>query len=104
MIIFVDIDGTIALTPKKKDGNLNYSAAIPRINQIEKINKLYKKGHTIVYWTARGVVSKKDYYKLTLKQLKKWGCLFNEFRCGKKGKKPFFDLLIDDKSKRIEEL
>jgi hypothetical protein len=38
-----------------------------------------------------------------LKQLVDWGCKFNYLKCGGEHK-PHFDLVIDDKAKRIEEL
>ena len=50
MIIYVDIDETICVSPEDRD----YSKAIPIQKNIEKINNLYYNGHTIVYWTARG--------------------------------------------------
>ena len=68
---------------------------------IEKINKLYDQGNEIKYWTARGTLSKKNFYDLTFKQLKSWGCKFHELSVGKK---PVYDLLICDKTKRIEEI
>lgn len=96
MIIYVDIDETIARTPTTRD----YSKSIPIKENIKKINKLYDKGDTIVYWTARGSTTRTSWFDITQKQLKKWGCKFHELRMGK----PPFDLLIDDKTKRIEEL
>ncbi len=95
MIIYVDIDGTICET----DGS-NYSDAKPRQEQIDKINKLYDKGNTIIYWTARGTVTQIDWFDLVKNQLTLWGCKYHDFRTGK----PQYDLWIDDKSKRIEEL
>ena len=65
-----------------------------------KINTLYK-NNRITYWTARGSVSKKDYYQLTFNQLKLWGCEFHHLSVGEK---PPYDLLICDKTKRIEEI
>lgn len=95
MIIYVDIDGTICRT---KDSD--YKSAEPRQNQIDKINKLYDDGNTIIYWTARGTVTQIDWLNLVKNQLTSWGCKYHDFRTGK----PQYDLWIDDKSKRIEEL
>jgi len=95
MIIYVDIDGTICTNT---DGD--YKQAKPRFNQIDKINKLYDEGHTIIYWTARGTVTKIDWLELTQQQLYDWGCKCHDVRIGK----PQYDLWIDDKSKKIEEL
>lgn len=96
MVIFVDVDETIFHSPDVP----NYSTSIPIIKNIEKINKLFDLGHTIIYWTARGSKTKKDWYQITLNQFKKYNVKFTELRMGK----PYYDLIIDDKSKRIEEL
>lgn len=95
MNIYVDIDNTICTT----DG-LDYKNANPIIDNIKKINELFNENH-ITYWTARGSVSKKDYYDLTYNQLKLWGCKFHHLSVGEK---PPYDLLICDKTKRIEEI
>ena len=96
MVIYVDIDETICFTE-----NSDYFNSEPRHSQIEKINKLYKDGHEIVYWTARGGHSGKDWSVLTERQLNKWGCEYTRIETHKK---PSWDLLIDDKTKRIEEI
>ena len=95
-IIYVDIDETICNTP----GDRNYMNAIPIKENIEKINALYDAGHTIVYWTARGSRKKKDWHEKTKDQLNSWGVKFHELRTDK----PYYDLFIDDKNKRIEEI
>jgi len=94
-IIYVDIDGTICSLVK------DYNFAEPITAHIEKVNKLYDEGNTIVYYTARGQVTKRDWSELTMKQLNDWGCKFHEL---KMNHKPHYDLLICDKSIRIEEL
>ena len=96
MRIYVDIDNTIC----KTEGN-DYINSKPILDNIEKINKLYNEGNTIIYWTARGAVSKIDYTDLTLNQLIEWKCLFYDL---KMNTKPAYDLLICDKTKRIEEI
>ena len=96
MIIYVDIDGTICHTE-----NSDYPNSEPRQNQIDKINKLYNEGHEIVYWTARGGTTKKDWSIFTERQLNRWGCKYTRIETQKK---PSFDLFIDDLSKRIEEI
>lgn len=104
MVIFVDIDETIATFPQNKKSSdnciLNYGNVEPIFENIEKINKLYDLGHTIVYYTARGSVSGINWFQTTQIQLKGWGCKYHELRMGK----PPYDLIIDDKSKRIEEI
>jgi hypothetical protein len=100
----VDIDETICFY----DGDRIYEKAIPNSENIDKINALYLEGWTIVYWTARGSTqpnNKKrleDLRALTIKQLNEWGANYHELEMG--DKKPLFDLVIDDKAKRIEEL
>jgi len=95
MKIYVDIDNTICNT-----NGMDYENSKPITKSIEKINKLYEK-HEITYWTARGSVSKINFYELTKKQLELWGCKYNNLSVGEK---PPYDLLICDKTKRIEEI
>ena len=89
MTIYVDIDETICSTP-----GMNYEEAEPLPDRIEKINQLFEEGHTIVYWTSRGVVTGIDWEGLTKAQLWEWGAKYHELRLDK----PAFDLFIDDKS------
>jgi histidinol phosphatase-like enzyme len=90
MIVFIDIDETICDTPENRD----YTLSVPIKENIEKANKLYDEGHTIVYWTARGSVSGRDLTELTNQQIKDWGVKCHEVRLGK----PYYDLFIDDKN------
>ena len=89
MIIYVDIDETICVSPEDR----NYSFAKPIIENIKKINELYDNGDTIIYWTARGTGSGIDWRKTTEKQFSEWGVKYHELRFGK----PIYDLLICDK-------
>lgn len=95
-IIYVDIDETICKTPDDR----NYMNAIPIHENIKKINSLYDQGHTIVYWTARGSRKQINWHEKTKKQLDSWGAKYHELRTDK----PYYDLFIDDKNKRIEEI
>jgi hydroxymethylpyrimidine pyrophosphatase-like HAD family hydrolase len=97
MIIYVDIDETIC----HYEGKREYPLAVPLKDNIAKINKLYDEGHHITYYTARGAISKKDWYDLTETQLNEWGCKYHHLSVGNK---PHYDLLICDKTKRIEEI
>lgn len=90
MIIYVDIDETICYYENDRD----YNVAKPYYNRIDKINKLYDEGNTIIYWTARGTVTQENWFHVTLNQLKSWNCKFHELRMGK----PAYDLFIDDKN------
>lgn len=89
MIIYIDIDNTIFETK-----TLNYEESKPNQLMIDIANDLYKKGHTIIYWTARGTKTGINWYDLTRKQLEDGGVLYHELKMGK----PAYDLLIDDKS------
>lgn len=95
--IYVDIDETICFYKNDRI----YEEAIPNQKNIGKINSLYDDGNKIIYWTARGSVTKIDYYSLTKNQLDSWGCKYHKLSVGEK---PNYDLLICDKTKRIEEL
>jgi hypothetical protein len=106
-VALVDVDETICFYPERR----RYDLAEPSQENIDKINKLYDEGWHIIYWTARGGSEKskatgKCYYNFTWRQLKSWGCKFHGLSTGTKGEyvKPPYDLVIDDKAKRIEEL
>jgi len=96
MLIYVDIDGTICNVTSG-----SYEEAKPIRKNIEKINKLYDEDHTVVYWTARGAVTGIDWSDVTEAQLKCWGAKHHDLRMNSK---PHYDLLICDKTKRIEEI
>ena len=101
----VDIDETICFYPK---GKRAYEKAVPSYKNIKKINKLYKEGWNIIYWTSRGSSQPNNPHrmeyirKLTIDSLNNWGCKYSELQIG--DKKPGFDLVIDDKAKRINEI
>ena len=97
MNIFVDIDETICRYVDER----YYPHAIPIQENINKINKLFGEGHKITYYTARGSVTGINWYDITKEQLDKWGCKYHELSVGEK---PAYDLLICDKTKRIEEI
>ena len=90
MIIYIDIDETICETPVNRD----YSLSSPIQNNIDKANKLYEAGNTIVYWTARGSTTGIDWYEVTEQQLIRWGVKFHELKMGK----PNYDIFICDKA------
>lgn len=89
MLIYVDVDNTVTITK-----GMDYNNARPNFINIDKVNRLYDLGHTIVMWTARGTLSNNNYFRLTYNQLNSWGLKFHELRMGK----PAFDLFIDDKA------
>lgn len=98
MIIRVDIDETICYIPK--EFGRDYSKAVPIKDRINMINLLYRIGHTIIYWTSRGATTHKDWRNTTLTQFKEWGVLFHSLELNK----PNYDVFIDDKSLRIQEI
>ena len=98
--IYVDIDETICYYKDKRE----YHLAKPIISNISKINKLFNEGNQITYYTARGSVHKDrldEYFHLTECQLEEWGCKYHKLSVGEK---PAYDLMICDKTKRIEEI
>ena len=87
----IDIDGTICKEVGKVIGRPPYK------DRIEKINKLYDEGHTIVYLTARGLKSGRGelhYRPITEQQLEEWGCKYHELAF----KTHDADLFIADKA------
>ena len=97
MNIYVDIDETICYYAGKRE----YPLALPDYDSIGKINRLFEEGHRISYWTARGSATGIDWYEVTKEQLDRWGCKYHNLSVGEK---PAYDLLICDKTKRIEEI
>ncbi len=93
--IVVDIDNTITITESN-----DYFHAKPIPENIEKINKYYDSGWEVIYYTARGGTSGQNCFEFTLAALKLWGCKFHELRMGKMS----YDIIVDDRAKRIEEL
>ena len=91
MVIYVDIDETICAYPNVER---EYPNASPIYENINKINKLYQEGNTIIYWTARGSTTNIDWRELTEEQLEKWGVKYHELKMGK----PYYDLFICDKA------
>jgi len=89
MTIYVDIDETIFMTQ-----NMDYENSQPFLERIQKINELYDEGHTIVYWTARGSGSGKDWSEVTKDQFERYGVKHHTLKFGK----PVYDLFIDDKN------
>ena len=96
-IICFDIDNVICHT-KGKD----YKNAKPNKIGIKKINNLFEKGYVIKLYTARFMgrnndsisKAKKQGYKMTENQLKRWKIKYHKLVFGKTS----FDLFIDDKS------
>ena len=96
-IFCFDIDNVICTTKGR-----NYFKAQPKKKVIKTINNLYENGHYIKVFTARFMgwnrdnkgEAKRQGYKLTLKQLKKWNVKYHKIFFSK----PSYDYIIDDKS------
>jgi|SRR5210317_827307 hypothetical protein len=88
MIYCFDIDDTICKTKGQ-----NYAESQPIYNRIKTINNLYDEGNTIIFFTARGYVTKIDWRDITLNQLKEWNVKYHELILGK----PHADVYVDDK-------
>jgi hypothetical protein len=86
-----DLDGTLCTW--EKGGN--YEDAIFFRDRITKVNQLYEQGHTIMIDSARGTLHKKDWQKITEKQLKTWGVKYHYLRTGVKWQA---DVYIDDRA------
>lgn len=101
----IDIDGTICINGDCS--SCKYEGSTPIPERIEKINSLFDQGHTIKYFTARGMGRYSDnsdkaiekFYNLTKMQLDIWGCKYHELILGK----PSGDIYIDDKGVNANE-
>ena len=95
MKYIVDIDGTIC----KKNESGDYTFCEPYRERIAFFNSLVEQGHEVVYYTARGSVSGRDWTKETMDQFIEWGV-----QCSAviHGKMPY-DVWIDDKAVNADE-
>ena len=90
MIYLFDLDNTLCRTEGSE-----YNESTPIQSRIDKVNKLYDEGHTIIIETARGAVSGRNHFYYTQQQLFKWGLKFHTLRVGTKF---HFDIAVDDKA------
>jgi len=96
-IFCFDLDGTVCATKGNK-----YKDARPIKKKVKFINQLFENGHTIKIFTSRFMgrnqdnvrKAKKQGYKFTKNQLRKWNLKYHLLIMGK----PSFDYMIDDKS------
>jgi hypothetical protein len=103
MIIYVDIDNTLCVTEGTK-----YHLATPIEKNIQKIRDLFMDDtNTIVLYTARGSGTPTDHARIaylegiTLMQMTNWNVPHHRLIVAHK---PVYDLLICDKTMRIEEV
>lgn len=91
MIYIFDLDGTLCHTT-----GMEYANSTPMRRRIERVNKLYDAGHTIIIDTARGTTSGADqWWDLTREQLKTWGVKYHTLHLGTK---PYGDIYVDDRA------
>ena len=90
----MDIDGVIANIAPNNDYNLS----TPRQHNIDKINRLYEAGHTIILFTARGYVTGINWRDVTENQMQRWSVKYHELQLGK----PAGDFYIDDRMVPLE--
>ena len=88
--LVVDIDGVVASIVEDGD----YFKAKPIKKNISILNNLKECGLKIIYYTARGSATEKNWEQVTKDQFKEWGVMFDELKFGK----PAADLYIDDKA------
>ena len=85
MVYIIDIDGTICSLTEG-----DYDDVVPFYDKIKVFNKLHDSGHTIIYWTARGMGRfGGDAWSAT-----------TELKLGK----PSYDYQIDDKTISFEDV
>jgi hypothetical protein len=85
-----DIDGTICATTGS-----DYPNSVPNAERITQINLLFEQGHEVIFFTARGSTSGRNWRELTESQLALWGVKYHELIMGK----PSADFYIDDKGR-----
>ena len=96
MTYVFDIDGTLCTNTYG-----DYENAQPFLERIEKVNKLFNEGNTIILFTARGMgrtennskAAQRMFFDMTLEQVNKWGISHHSLMLGK----PAADFYIDDK-------
>jgi hypothetical protein len=96
-IICFDLDNTLCISKSN-----NYKKSKPIKKNIRIVNSLFEKGYYIKIFTSRFMgrnndnlaLAKKNGYKFTIKQLKKWKLKCHKLIFGK----PSYDIFIDDKA------
>jgi CMP-N,N'-diacetyllegionaminic acid synthase len=99
-IYIFDLDHTLCDTKRKENGDWDYIGSVPYEERIKKVNDLYDAGNRIIVETARGCVSKRNWYLETYSQLVSWNLKFHELRTGVKFAADFY---IDDKAINSED-
>ncbi len=95
-----DLDGTLVTQTQDNEGKMHYDECQPITKSIDKLRKLYEKGHHIIIQTARGSGSGINYESLTRQQLKEFNIPYHDLNIGKK---PSADIYIDDKAINVKD-
>ena len=93
-LVAVDIDGLIAWRTAKR--RYDFENFKPIKGAIVKVNRLYRKGYIIIYYTARPL----RYYEKTYNWLVKSNCEFHALRMGKMRA----DFYLDDHNEKLDNL
>ena len=104
-----DLDETLCYRDEHVEhlGPEKYKFCHPIYEMINRVNKLYDDGNTIIIYTARGMsqfngdVHKvySNLYGITTESLNYWGVKYHTLIMGK----PHYDFIIDDKALNIDE-
>jgi hypothetical protein len=86
-----DMDGVICTQEE------NYRLAKPQMEVIESIRDLYKAGHHITIFTARGSETGIDWRRTTEVQLQMWNVPHHRLLLGK----PAADVYVDDRAVNV---
>ena len=89
-IYVFDLDGTLCDTVGQ-----DYLRAIPWVDRIAVVNKLFDEGHTIIIDSARGTLTGTPWYDRTEGQLASWGVRYHRLRTGLK---IYGDIYVDDRA------
>jgi hydroxymethylpyrimidine pyrophosphatase-like HAD family hydrolase len=90
----VDIDGTLVFSESKTCGTCGKRASLPKSidkEEVERVNRMYFQGHTIIVFTSRSW----NLYFETVELLKKIGVRYHELVMGKPQ-----GIIIDKDSRR----
>ncbi|HVB02202.1 MAG TPA: hypothetical protein VNE41_00650 [Chitinophagaceae bacterium] len=90
MQIIIDLDGTICSEEKQ----FSRSLAQPMAGAAEQLDRLYKEGHTLIIYSARGWQE----FEMTADWLKRHQIPYHQLVMGK----PTGDVWIDDRAIRFE--
>lgn len=83
-----DIDGTLCTLEEGA-----YAKASPILERIAHVNDLYRRGHQIKLFTARGATTGIDWSEFTRLQVESWNLSHHDLLMGK----PHADIFVDDK-------